>query len=124
MSTDSKRGYASSFEVDSQDLHLQSKVRTLRMLDGARIGLTILALAMGITILGVSADTLAVYDATHVPREFLLPLWPDSFNLRPTVALVVGSTIVLVANAVSLLFSKVHSVSQPFLESHLSSKIC
>lgn len=113
MTTESKRGYASSFEANSEDLHLQSKIRTLRMVDGARVGLTVLVLSMGITILGVSGDALAVYDATHVPHDFLLPLWPDQFNLRPTVALVVGSAIVVVASAVSLLFSKVQSVSQP-----------
>lgn len=116
MSTESKKGYASSFEVDSHDHHLQSKIRTLELTDNVRISLTLVALLMGITVLGVSADALAVYDATHVPGTFLLPLWPDQFNLRPTVALVVGSAIVVLANAVSLLFSKVQSVSQQSLE--------
>lgn len=115
MSTESKKGYASSFEVDSHDHHLQSKIRTLELTDNVRISLTLVALLMGITVLGVSADALAVYDATHVPHTFLLPLWPDQFNLRPTVALVVGSTIVVLANAVSLLFSKVQSVSRQIL---------
>lgn len=112
MTTESKKGYASSFEVDSHDHHLQSKIRILELTDSVRIGLTLVALLMGITVLGVSADALAVYDTTHVPQTFLLPLWPDQFNLRPTVALVVGSAIVVLANAVSLLSSKVQSVSQ------------
>lgn len=102
-----KRGDASSSDVDSQDLHLQAKIRSLRMIDGARTGLTVLALAMGITTLGVSAHTLAVYDSTHVSHDFLLPLWPEEFNLKPTVALVAGSAIVLVSNIVAVLFSRV-----------------
>lgn len=112
MASESKRGYASSFEADSHDHHLQSKIRALEKTDSVRIGLTLVALLMGISILGVSADTLAVYDNTHVSREYLLPLWPAEFNLRPTVALVVGSSIVILANTASLLSSKVQSVSR------------
>ncbi|KAK3375064.1 hypothetical protein B0H63DRAFT_526349 [Podospora didyma] len=97
----------SEFEAESQDLHLQAKVRSIRTLDNARIGTTALALLMGITILGVSGNTLKVYDDTHVPYDFLLPLWPDEFNIRPTVALVVGSAIVTLSNIAALCFSKV-----------------
>lgn len=101
----------SNFEVDAEDTHTSSNARVLRIAEAARVSLTGLALLAGITILGVSADALAVYDATHVPASFLLPLWPDDFDLRPTVALAVGSSIVIVANLVSLLFSRVQSVS-------------
>lgn len=103
------QAYAFDFEVDSQDTYLQSRVRMLRVLDSVRIGITSLALLMGLSILGVSADTLAVYNKTNVGP--LLPLWPDDFNLKPTVALVVGSTIVFLVNLVSLVFSKVRYVS-------------
>ena len=114
MSSEPKRQVNSSeFEVDSQDLGYNAKVKTLRILEGARTSLTIVALLAGITILGVSADALAVYSATHVPADFLLPLWPDNFDLRPTVALVVGSAIVIVTNIVALLFSRVKFVGTP-----------
>ncbi|KAL2164439.1 hypothetical protein VTH06DRAFT_3655 [Thermothelomyces fergusii] len=96
------QGSASSIEADLQDRHLQSKLRTIRMTDAARTGTTLLALLMGLTVLGLSADTLRVYQDTHVPRDFLLPLWPDEFDLRPTVSLVVGSAVVVVANLVAL----------------------
>jgi hypothetical protein len=115
MTTDSKNaGDASSFEVDAQDVQVQTQInnRTIGKVDGARISLTVLALLMGITILGVSADALNVYHNTHLSEDFLLPLWPDNFNLQPTIALVVGSTIVTVANIVSLVFSKVRVVSR------------
>jgi hypothetical protein len=107
------QGSASSFEGDSQDLHLQSKMRTTRMVDSARAGTTLLALLMGLTVLGVSGNTLRVYNDTHVSAEFMLPLWPDAFNVRPTVALVIGSVIVFIANIIALCFSHVGSVSSP-----------
>ncbi|KAK5664237.1 hypothetical protein OQA88_453 [Cercophora sp. LCS_1] len=105
-----EKGQSSDFEVDSRDLHLQSKVRSLRIVDNARCGATALALLMSITILGVSANTLSVYDYTHVPSTFMLPLWPDEFNIRPTVSLVIGSVIIILTNVASLCFSKVQSL--------------
>jgi len=108
------KGEASSseFEVDSQDLHLQSQIKNLRRVDAVRVSVTLLALLMGISILGVSADAINVYNATYVSQNYLLPLWPDDFDLRPTVALVVGATIVVLTNTVSLLFSRVQSLRQ------------
>lgn len=114
--TDSKTEMpASNFEVDSEDLRLDSKIRMYGLVNNARLALTALALAAGITILGVSADSVAVYNATHVPDDFLLPLWPSNLDFRPTVALVAGSAVVIVANAMSLLASKTQVVS---LSSH------
>ncbi|KAK7403254.1 hypothetical protein QQX98_010988 [Neonectria punicea] len=101
---------ASNFEVDSEDLRLDSKIRMYRLVDNARLGLTALALAAGITVLGVSADSVAVYHATHVLDDFLLPLWPYNMDFRPTVALVAGSAIVIVTNVISLLASKIQTV--------------
>jgi len=111
----------SDFEVASRDTHLHSKVRSLRMVDNARVGATALALLMAITILGVSGNTLAVYDHTRLPGDFnalfSLALWPAEFNIRPTVSLVVGSSIIMVTNIAALCFSKVQSVSyDPVLE--------
>jgi len=110
----SKKGEmsGSEFEVDSQDLHLQSQIKSLRRVDSIRVGVTVLALLMGLTILGVSADTVNSYNSTHVSYDFLLPLWPDEFDLRPTVALVVGATLVVIMNSLSLVASKVQSVRQ------------
>ncbi|KAF7560026.1 hypothetical protein G7046_g4137 [Stylonectria norvegica] len=102
---------SSNFEDDAHDRRLQSRFRLLHMLDNGRLALTVLALVAAITILGVSADSIAVYNATHVPDDFFLALWPANFNLRPTVALVVGSVFIIVANAISLLGSKTQSVS-------------
>ena len=102
---------ASNFEITSTDNH--SKSRIYAKLDNARIAVTSLALVAAIVILGVSAHSLAVYEQTHLPSDFLLPLWPKEFDIRPTNALIAGGVIVLVVNAVSLLTSKSQSVRIP-----------
>ncbi|UNI21526.1 hypothetical protein JDV02_007507 [Purpureocillium takamizusanense] len=100
----------SDFEGDGRDLRTRIKARVVGTVHGLRVALTLLALLSGITILGLSANSLAVYKDTYVPDDYLLPLWPDHFDLRPTTALIAGSAILIVANAVSLLASKTASV--------------
>ncbi|KAI1393404.1 uncharacterized protein F4822DRAFT_11697 [Hypoxylon trugodes] len=108
MSFDNKGPASMTYsEADLQDPLCRACQKKIRLVDSARLGLTGLALLCGLTILGTSADTLAVYNATHLSGDFHLPLWPDQFDLRPTIALVIGSSIVVLANIVSLLFSKV-----------------
>ncbi|KAJ2983482.1 hypothetical protein NUW58_g6243 [Xylaria curta] len=101
----------SDFEADPRDLTYRRQQGTIRLLNSVRVGLTGLALLSGITILGTSANAIMVYNNTHVPSDFNLALWPDEFDLRPTVALVAGSSFVLLANLVSLIFSKTRVVS-------------
>lgn len=73
-------------------------------------GLTVLALLSAITIVGTSADTIQVYNTTSVGEGRFLSMWPNEFDLRPTVALVVCGAIILVASALSLVASKVNLV--------------
>ncbi|KAI3401225.1 hypothetical protein diail_11931 [Diaporthe ilicicola] len=96
---------SSTFEVDSDtDRYLERQTKTFRMIDAARVSITTLALLSGITIMGLSADATRVYNMT---TSSLLPLWPDSFDMQPTVALIVGSSLVTIANIAGLLCSKV-----------------
>ncbi|KAI1173910.1 hypothetical protein F4777DRAFT_416765 [Nemania sp. FL0916] len=97
---------ASNFEVDPRDLTYHKQQGVIQFLNSVRVGITGLALLSGITILGTSANALMVYNNTQVASDFPLALWPDEFDLRPTVALVAGSSIVILANLVSLIFSK------------------
>ncbi|KAI0123856.1 hypothetical protein BJ170DRAFT_98861 [Xylariales sp. AK1849] len=106
MSSETKGPASTDFEVESHDLHYQSHLRSVRLIDSGRVGLTALALLSGLTILGTSGDALSVYNTTSVSTNFLLPLWPDEFDLRPTVALVIGSAIVVLTCILSLVFSK------------------
>ncbi|KAI1110768.1 hypothetical protein F5Y14DRAFT_465261 [Nemania sp. NC0429] len=96
----------SEFEVDPRELAYRRQQSVIRYLNCVRVGLAGLALLSGITILGTSANALMVYNDTHVSSDFHLALWPDEFDLRPAVALVVGSSIVIVANLVTLVLSK------------------
>lgn len=120
---ESKTTYqTSNFEVDTPAVPSFGRLRALNFLDAARNGLTLLALCSSITILGVSADALAVYDQTHVRAEFMLPLWPDDFDLRPTTTLVACSAIVILANIVSLVGSKVGIVSGLLFKKNLDQR--
>lgn len=96
---------ASEFELETQQLDYQAKVRFYHMINSFRVILTAVGFAAGVAALGLSADALLVYNNTHVPAEFLLPLWPENFDLRPTHALIAGGIIVMIANGISLLVS-------------------
>ncbi|KAL2202033.1 hypothetical protein CC79DRAFT_1326229 [Sarocladium strictum] len=103
---------ASDFEADTvHSAHgispTSRRARMFRLLDATRLTLTLVALACGIVILGVSADALMVYKGTHLPEEFNLPLWPQAFNVNPTVAMVAAGTVIVAANSAVLLVSKV-----------------
>ncbi|KAG5948473.1 hypothetical protein E4U53_006274 [Claviceps sorghi] len=101
---------SSDFKADRHDLQTHPNVRLASAVHSVRIAVTVLALFAGIVNLGLSADTLAVYNATHLPADYLLPLWPENFDLRPTHALVAGSGIVTAMNALSLFASKTPSI--------------
>jgi hypothetical protein len=100
-------------EFETRDAAYDKKARTSRIVESVRLGLMGLAILSGATILGTSADTLAVYNKTHLSDDFLLPLsglWPSAFDIRPTIALVTCGSIIFVASAVSLIASKTSSV--------------
>lgn len=107
---------SSTFEVESHsDHYLERQTKTFRIIEAARVSITALALLCGITIMGLSADAIRVYNATRLEGGPSLSLWPDSFDMQPTVALVVGSSLVTLANIAALLCSKVPHVSRsPF----------
>lgn len=106
-----KHADSSSFEVDSRDHSIQQKIKTLRHGETIRIGLLALAVAMGVTIMGLGADVYAVYERTHVSSDYILALWPEQLNTAPTAVLIGGSTTVVIANLVALITSKVQFVS-------------
>ncbi|PKS10322.1 hypothetical protein jhhlp_002073 [Lomentospora prolificans] len=110
MSESKRQMNSSDFEVDSHDLPVQAKIKTLSLLDNVRTALTTVTLLSAVTVLAVSADSLAVYQATHLPSDYLLPLWPADFNIRPTLALVICSAIVVLTSGVSLGFGRIKSL--------------
>lgn len=97
-------------EFDTRTAGQRNGLGMARMVESARLGLTVLALLMGTTIVATSADALGVYNNTHLSQEFFLPLWPNEFDVRPSVALIACGTIILLTSAISLALSKVPSV--------------
>lgn len=104
---------SSHYEVDGHDRYLQKQSKMLRMVDAARLSITTLSLICGIVIMGLSSDAISVYNSTRISEAGWLSIWPSSFDLRPTVALVVGSCIVTIANIAGLVCSRVPQVSRP-----------
>lgn len=101
----------SSFpEFEIRELERQKSTKTIRMVESARLGLTVLALLSAIVIVGTSAETLGVYNRTHLGQDYFLALWPTNFDIRPTIALITCGAIIVLASAISLATSKVPAV--------------
>ena len=83
------------------------------LITSVNTGLTVLALLSAMTIVGTSADTIQVYNTTAVGEGRFLSMWPNEFDLRPTVALVVCGAIILVGSVLSLVVGKVNLVRSP-----------
>ena len=109
--------FTPEYHESSQFDHNERQPGPSRVLEAVRSGLSILALVIAVIILGTSAGNLKTYNDTHVPNDFLLPLWPFDFNLGPSIALVACSTIMLAAAAASLASGKVPSVCSLTLSS-------
>ena len=108
---DCKPQSASGFnEFETRDAGHEKAIRTARMAESARLGLTVLALTASITIVGTAADTLSVYNTTTLGSEYFLSLWPSDFDIRPTTALIICGAIVIVASTCSLAASKIPAV--------------
>jgi len=117
-----KPEFASDFqEFETRDVGFEKRQRTARIVESVRFAATLLALLAGLTILGTSADTLGVYNKTHLGAEFFISLWPAEFDIRPTIALVICSAIIFVASAISLVVMKVPAVrNNPLIHSSTS----
>lgn len=101
----------SSFpEFEIRELERQKSTKTIRMVESARLGLTVLALLSAIVIVGTSAETLGVYNRTHLGQDYFLALWPTDFDIRPTIALITCGAIIVLISAISLAVSKVPAV--------------
>jgi hypothetical protein len=108
--TEVKPQFQSDFEEFDTPTQ-KSKPPVTRILESVRLGLTLLALLSAIVIVGTSSHTLGTFHSTHLGEEYLLPLWPADFDLRPTTVLVACSVFIVVFSALSLVASTVPAVS-------------
>ena len=100
-------------EFETREASFDKNARATRAAESVRLALMALALLSGLTIVGTSANTLAVYNKTHIGTDFLLPLsgvWPSEFDIRPTIALVTAGSIIALTSAIALIASKTSSV--------------
>jgi len=108
-------------EFETRDVGYQKNVRTARLVESVRLGLAALALLAGISIVGTSADTLAVYNTTTLDENYFLAIWPNEFDLRPTVALVTCGAITFAASTASLIASRLPPIrNNPLVRTSVS----
>jgi len=121
--SDSKPQFTSDYQ-DSHDQHsdfescdiAQNKTRgAARLAESARLGLTLLSLLAGVTILGTSGDTLSVYNTTSLTTDFRLSPWPKEFDIRPTIALVSCGAVIFIIGTLSLIAGKTQSIRNNIL---------
>lgn len=111
---DFKPESTSSFpEFEIREIEQQKHNKTIRLVESARLGLTVLSLLSALVIVSTSSETLGVYNRTHLGENFFLALWPTDFDIRPTIALVTCGAIILVISAISLAASKIPAVCCP-----------
>ncbi|EPE36179.1 hypothetical protein GLAREA_05517 [Glarea lozoyensis ATCC 20868] len=107
--TEVKPQFQSDFEEFDTPTQ-RTKAPVSRILNSVRLGLTLLALLSSIVIVGTSSHTLGTFKSTHLGDEFLLPLWPADFDLRPTTALVACGVFIIFFSALSLVASSVPAI--------------
>jgi len=88
-----------------------SSAQTYRVIESARLGLTILVLLLGIAILSTSADVVSAYNKTHLGSEFVLPLWGgNKQDARGEIAVLVGGVIVVFMTLLDVLAEKIYTL--------------
>jgi hypothetical protein len=97
-------------EFSSPSSYSSPKRRGMRVTSTTHLGLTVLAFFVGIVILVLSAHAIAVFNDTYLGADFLLPLWPGTFNLGPSIAVLVCGGVVIVSALGVVVASKVPAV--------------
>lgn len=90
-------------------IHPSSSPKLLHLVESTRLALTILVILSGITILSTSADVVSVYNKTHLPAEFLLPLWGNQ-DIRGEIGILVAGAVVVFASGIGLIGEKLHAL--------------
>jgi hypothetical protein len=117
--SETKHEQMSDFQdFEPSDAGNEKQHRTVLVVQSVRFALTLLALLAGITILATTADTISVYNMTRLGADFFISLWPAKFDIRPTIAFIVCSSIIFLASTISLVVMKVPAVSFHCLTFH------
>lgn len=85
--------------------------RKILILDWSRIALSLVLIAAGSAIVGCEGHALHTYNSTHLSNAWFLPLWPQHFDLRPSIGILVGGAVVIVTSCVYLICAILPAVS-------------
>lgn len=100
-------------------------LRQLQMLHWTRVALSVLVVGAAAAIVGCEGHALHTHNTTRLPAEFFLPLWPQNLDLRPTVAILAGGTVIMALGLFYLLVAILPSVSiTSFLKDMAGSTCC
>ena len=105
--------YPPSYTTD--DLANAKYSRYARAVEWLRIFLSIITLAISVAVTACAGDALRAYSKSRVQPEWLLPLWPQNVDLRPTRAMlgcgiaIVFLSLVYLAAAFAPLVSRQYS---------------
>jgi hypothetical protein len=89
--------------------------REARLLHWGRTTLSVVLLAAGAAITASEAHALYGYNSTHLSDEWFLPLWPQHFDLRPTIALLSAGAVIALTSLVYLISAVIATVISPSL---------
>ena len=85
-------------------------LRQAGLLRWARLGLSILLVGVGATIVGCEGHALHTYNMTALNGAFFLPLWPANADLRPTIGTLAAGAIVVASSLLYFLVALIPSV--------------
>lgn len=87
-------------------------LRQAKYLRWSRAALTGLVIAIGIAAVGCEGHVLHRYNSTHPAKgSSLPPLWPSNVDVRPTIAILASTCIIVVISLVYLVWSLIPTVS-------------
>ena len=77
----------------------------------ARLGLSVIFVALGTAAVASEGHALQVYNHTHLDSQWWLPLWPQYFDVRQTVTVLAGSAIIVFTSLIYIIAALIPSVS-------------
>lgn len=87
-------------------------LRQAKYLRWARAVLAGLVIAIGVAAVGCEGHVLHRYNSTHPARELNLPpLWPSNVDVRPTIAILASTCLIVSFSLVYLVWSLIPTVS-------------
>jgi hypothetical protein len=92
-----------------------ASLRKIRIIDWGRIVISLLLIAAGSAIVGSEGHAIYTYNSTHLSNEWFLPLWPQHFDLRPSIGTLVGGAVVVFTSCLYLICAILPAVGAPVL---------